>query len=331
MKPVQLSPKALHYLREVLYYCYLFASSLLSLISYPWTIVSIFGHTHYPRTSPEGEQWYDINKHWASSADVKFTSLDHNKRVRIVAWNLIPFTQREGVIDGSLPRDTELNQWNRVCHQQFHVLTSAHLVWDQELGPAAEVVLYLDERQKKPRIKCVAVACHASLAEGRKWQEQDAKNDFCMVALDSPLSSGVRILRCHDELGPFCYENGSIVGFPNDMPFETPNRRLISSKGQILCHEEDGILSIEHKISTAKGNSGSPVIAESLVVGVHSGIGRGSRNVAAPINRNGNIVDDFSYVLRHIRGQRLSQPKGVEEVKVTRGVTNFGRVLRLFT
>lgn len=129
-------------------------------------------------------------------------------------------------------------------------------MWHRKLGPAKWAVLIPDKRQHRSaeRVKnCVAVACHASPIKSLKGQEQYAKNDFCMVALAEAFDPGVRILQYHPEPSAFSDEEGLIIGFPKDMPEKNPGEHLILSTGLVSCTEENGVLSIEHRINTVEG------------------------------------------------------------------------------
>ncbi|KAI0870656.1 hypothetical protein GGS24DRAFT_510662 [Hypoxylon argillaceum] len=193
---------------------------------------------------------------------------------------------------------------------KFHALTSAHLMWHRKLGPAKWAVLIPDKRQHRSaeRVKnCVAVACHANLIKSLEGKEQYAKKPSAFVD-----------------------EEGLIIGFPIDMPDNNPGEHLILSTGLVSCTEENGVLSIEHRINTVEGNSGSPVIVSGKVVGIHSMfLEDQERNAAAPVNRNGNNIEEFMGVLRYRRGQHPKLPEGVEELGEATGVTHPRRVLSL--
>ncbi|KAI0968720.1 hypothetical protein F4678DRAFT_442576 [Xylaria arbuscula] len=209
----------------------------------------------------------------------------------------------------------------------FHVLTAAHNLWDPKLGPAKMAVLYLDDRvaqDGKPFNMCLTVAINAD------WiKRYSVENDFCMVAVEQPFNSGVRLLRCLPEPGPSCAENGMVLGFSYDLPFNAPSKHLIRCEGPVTYRESEAILIIEHRINTVGGNSGSPLIVDDQFVGVHSTFIRDQKiNMAAPVNRNGNSVEHFSGVLRYMRGQISKLPGEIEDLGratcVTAKVRMFG-------
>ncbi|GAW17546.1 hypothetical protein ANO14919_070040 [Xylariales sp. No.14919] len=204
-----------------------------------------------------------------------------------------------------------------------HVLTSAHNMWDRKLGPAKMAALFLDKREDKhPQyIKtCVAVASHA------KWVEvQHTENDFCMVAIAKPFGPEVCILRCHPGLRPLGVEKATVVGFPSDLPEIAPGKHLILSEGTVACHVSLAGVMIEHEVDTVEGNSGSPIIVDGRVVGVHSAfMHHENKNRAAPVNQNGNNVDEFISVLNCMGGRSEGLHEGIAYIDEVKGVCIFG-------
>ncbi|KAK5630243.1 hypothetical protein RRF57_005960 [Xylaria bambusicola] len=317
---------------------------------------------------PRWPEEYSIHQYLASLPDAEFTGLGSESAARIAAWSLtsgmLP-VQCEGIegIVTCTPRhvvDRELIRQGKeysgvftiTSHfkggkrsfkktgtafavNKFHVLTSAHLMFDLKLGPAKSAFLLPDERQGRywdRGMPCVAVACHANHIKIPEQKGRRAENDFCMLAVADAFNSGVRIFKCHNEPSSFDYKDGLIVGFPKDMPDNSPGKHLISSKGSMCCSEKDDVLSINHMINTEEGNSGSPIIINNLVVGVHSRfLAAKGCNAAAPVNRNGNRIDDFSAALCYMRGQPAEFHQGGRVLESARGVTHPGDVLTLFT
>ncbi|KAI0513332.1 trypsin-like cysteine/serine peptidase domain-containing protein [Xylaria bambusicola] len=321
-------------------------------------------NSHPQTNSEEAEEYKHLEYYLASLPYAKFTNLGSKSPARIAAWNLtsrrhpiqsegiVTYTPR-GVVDrGSIKQGKEYSgvfimtslfksgrEWIKktgtaFAVSKFHVLTSAHLMFDLKLGPAKSAFLSPDERQGRygdRGKRCVAVACHVNYIKTLERKGGWTKNDFCMVAVEEPFDSGVRIPRCHNGPGPSYDEDGLIIGFPKDMPEISPGKRLISSTGSVYCREKNGVLLMQHKINTVEGNSGSPVIVNSLVVGIHSGfIKAKGYNEAAAVNRNGNTVEDFSAVLRYMRAQHARFRQDVGVLGKARGVTHPGEVLTLF-
>ncbi|KAI1313224.1 hypothetical protein F5Y03DRAFT_338447 [Xylaria venustula] len=321
--------------------CFLFASVFLFFIN-GYQCTAPLGSDTYP----QGEEGNHVGKDLASLANLQYEGLDSNKRVRIVTFNLAPKgsrVQREGlvtrapreVVDHELVKPGRQHSGNfRIVSffehptrgscvmygtafavTKFHILTVGHNLWDPKLGPAKRAVLYLDDREArdgKHFNTCVTVALNADWV--RRYR---AENDFCMVAVAEPFNSSVRILRCHPQPGPSCSGNGIIIGFPYDLPFNAPGKHLIQSEGSVSYRQSKALLILEHWINTQGGNSGSPVIVNDRVVGVHStficGLGE-KTNRAAPVNSNGNNVDHFSTLLRYMRGQLSKLPEEIEDL-----------------
>ncbi|KAI1428124.1 hypothetical protein F5Y12DRAFT_790696 [Xylaria sp. FL1777] len=239
-----------------------------------------------------------------SSNHAQFPILDLDDRLQVVAWHLSTTTsgdQVEGFVNmpplRELVDDQLINlgkehsgifriiatfqdgwktQGTAFAIGKYHAMTAAHLLWNLARGAARMVTLYPDAR----------------------FRGDQVDNDFCVLAVAKPFEAGVRIRRCHPNPGSSCAENGTIIGFPSDIS----RRRLILSKGLVEYHELEDVLKIEHKIDTVKGSSGSPVIVDSLVVGVHSRCIDAWKNAATPVNRNDNDVEYFRNVLRYMRG-----------------------------
>ncbi|KAI0550696.1 hypothetical protein F4679DRAFT_542218 [Xylaria curta] len=191
---------------------------------------------------------------------------------------------------------------------EFHALTSAHMMWHSKLGPAKTAVLCPDERSKtydaQSRIKCIAVAVHA------KWMSShQPENDFCMVAMAEVFGPGVRPLRAELVPNLLSFE-GEVVGFPLDMPATSKGSRLIVCHGPAEFYQNEAGVMIRHKVNTAGGSSGSPLYTTSKkVVAVHCLFDSNEmKNYAVPINLNGNDVSQFEGVLRHMRDRRLKLP-----------------------
>ncbi|RWA05095.1 hypothetical protein EKO27_g10008 [Xylaria grammica] len=274
--------------------------------------------------------------------------------MRILAWNLVTTTspiQLEGIINRS-PRNVVEHQLikqgnkysgifkivslfegpNGTTYEiqgtafavtRSHVLTSAHNMWDRKLGPAKRAALFLDEREDKHAqyIKtCVAVASHA------KWVDvQHTENDFCMVAIAKPFDPEVCILQCHPGPRPSGVEKGTVVGFPFDLPETAPGKHLILSEGTVACHVSLAGVMIEHEVDTVGGNSGSPVVVDGQVVGVHSAfMHHENKNRAAPVNQNGNNVDELISVLSYMGDSDAGLPVEITYISEARGVRVFG-------
>ncbi|KAI0182855.1 hypothetical protein EV127DRAFT_448623 [Xylaria flabelliformis] len=184
---------------------------------------------------------------------------------------------------------------------KFHALTSAHMMWHAQLGPAQTAVLCPDERSRtyglRSHIKCIAVAVHA------KWMSSHRpENDFCMVAMAQDFEPGVRSPRLElaSNLLPF---EGEVVGFPLDLPAASEGSQLIVSRGLAEFYQTEAGIMIRHKVNTAGGSSGSPLYTTSKkVVAVHCSFNSYEmENYAVPINLNGNDVSQFQGILRHMR------------------------------
>ncbi|KAJ3579552.1 hypothetical protein NPX13_g1012 [Xylaria arbuscula] len=366
MTSTQIFSNAFCSFRDAFHFCYYLVSSLISHVLCPWPLVPGASKSHcHAQLYTEGEDGYDIDKYLASLVDAKFSGLGN--RARIACWDLSPpisLLPYEGIVTKAPLRgvvDRESIRQGKECSgifviesyfelpngqtfimkgtafavSPFHALTSAHLVWHRKLGPAKWVVLVPDERQRRyiDRVKtCVAIACHANLITSPDEQARKADNDIAMLALAEPFDSGLRFLKCHQKPGPSFDEDGLVIGFPKDMPDYSAGKRLIWSRGWVSCERRNGVMSIEHKVNTVEGNSGSPVIVNDRVVGVHSmHLVDKRRNAAAPINRNGNNVDGFRGILRYIRGQHPKLPEGIQSLGKAKGDTHPGRELRLFT
>ncbi|RWA06078.1 hypothetical protein EKO27_g9027 [Xylaria grammica] len=346
------------YLRNFLI-CYLLAK--LFHIPCSWTVVSDSDQPHYNVCTSCDEEGCYREEDLERLPVAKFPNLDQNGKARIVAWDLGEeiSTHHETIIDKSSPRNVVRDRWIKrggkysgilrirstfrtpdggtisfwgtaFAINYFHAVTSAHLLWHPKLGPAIKAALYLDEREyrkdRRDRARaCIAVVCHATAIKSLMLQEQRAETDFCIVSLAERFELGIRPLTLRNRPSPSCRENGMIIGFPHDMPFESPSHQLIDSQGIVSYHENNGVLSIEHMINTTKGNSGSPVMVGKLVVGVHHGSKKNpKRNAAAAINRNGNDVEKFSEVLKYMTNQSCQNqklPEGIGEVGKLTGLT----------
>ncbi|KAI0528421.1 hypothetical protein GGR58DRAFT_496078 [Xylaria digitata] len=194
---------------------------------------------------------------------------------------------------------------------KFHWLTSGHIMWDEQLGPAKKAVLRGDVRsQGNTRdIECTAAAVHA------RWIKfHQLENDFCMLATAEGLYSGVYPL--YFGAAPSCPREGTIIGFPSDLPTISPGSQLIECRGCVrFRRSKDGDIFI-HMINTNHGSSGSPLcIIGGKVSAVHSSFNSEEmENYAVPINLNGNDVLQFQGVLRLMVYKNLKHAEGVRRL-----------------
>ncbi|KAI0410298.1 hypothetical protein F5X98DRAFT_386553 [Xylaria grammica] len=266
-----------------------------------------------------------------SSRNVGFLDLPYSK-ARVVSWMLAdpaaPPIQLEGIITSKErelveeelvrkgkkysgifritstfkgPEGREFNiSGTAFAIGKSYAATSGHLVWDQELGPAKSVVLYGDERSDGIAIggkKCVAAACHVDWAKSYR-----VENDFCVVSVAEPFSAGVctyRVRRLAEEPSSF---DGVIIGFPSDLPADYPGKRLIKCNDIVESYGKGALFKVKHEVNTFVGNSGSPVFSGEEVSAIHSRyIDESKKNYATPIDRNGNMIDQFQGVLRYTK------------------------------
>ncbi|GAW23833.1 hypothetical protein ANO14919_134100 [Xylariales sp. No.14919] len=273
-----------------------------------------------------------VAEYLGSLHDVGFPDLPYSK-VRVVSWKLanpaVPPTQLEGIITS---KERELVEEELVGKgkkysgifritstfkgpkgREFtiggtafaigksYAATSAHLVWNQKLGPAKSVVLHGDERSDGIAIggkKCVAAACHVEWAKSYR-----VENDFCVVSVAEPFSAGVytyRVRRLAEEPSSF---DGVVIGFPSDLPADYPGKRLIKCSDIVESSGTGTLFRVKHKVNTfVAGNSGSPVFSGEEVFAIHSRyIDESKKNYATPIDRNGNMIDQFRGVLSYTK------------------------------
>ncbi|RWA05350.1 hypothetical protein EKO27_g9752 [Xylaria grammica] len=299
--------------------------------------------THSPTIdspAPGGDDLWErcrVTNYVGSLSNVGFPGLAH-PNVRIVAWRLVEPTapiQREGIItseERELVGRNQLEKENRIFRitsafkgpeglkyisgtafaiGKFYAATSGHLVCDQTLGPAISVVLHGDQRSDGIAIggkKCVAATCSIEWIKSYRIE-----NDVCVVSVAEPFSAGVHTYRVTKLAEESPSINGVVIGFPVDLPVDHPGKQLIKCSGTAKGYEEEAIFRVKHEVNTLQaGNSGSPVFSGEEVVAIHSAYIDGlGKNYAAPIDRNGNMIDQFRGVLNHMKYRRAALPRGI--------------------
>ncbi|KAJ3562947.1 hypothetical protein NPX13_g8371 [Xylaria arbuscula] len=227
-------------------YCYYYIV-LLSLLHIPYSEIVVDG-SDQPQygvhsLSPDREGCLG-DLRFEHLPIVNIASMDQDDEVRIVAWRFTEETSgQEAILNDNQPReetthesvkhegeysgvfrirsvfwvpggDTHTMYGTAFVVNQFQAMTSAHLLWHAQLGPAKEVTLIKDAREQEngeAMYTCLGAACYKSAIRSIVLQEHSPKHDLCMVSVSPAFEPGIRFLPLHPGSGLPYGNSGSPV------------------------------------------------------------------------------------------------------------------------
>ncbi|KAI1393203.1 trypsin-like cysteine/serine peptidase domain-containing protein [Hypoxylon trugodes] len=192
---------------------------------------------------------------------------------------------------------------------EHHVVTTAHNVWDDNLGLARSIKISRDHRVDPDDRYVDYGAVHYQWAH-----DLSKRNDFAVLRVSEPFHDGIRPLgymKTPFDVGAMDF---TVYGFPCDMPKDEDGEQLYQ-----LCFSHSSFRDepwnrnlIYHDGDTYYGNSGGPVVGpDGKMLAVHRGYRNlsptGKINVAVAINHHGNDIEKFIQALRARAGMALSR------------------------